>query len=249
MKKRLQGLITSVLIGATMLLSITLAACDKKDIPEDIPNQSTSYEEVAKSNDVDENAFTTSEEEYYGSLIADGDGLIFDVTVQEFLDKYNENKSTYEDKNYKDIEVSDFFHIENGVSDNGVVIEVYGCSQTIFGTYSDLIIAINKEANSDRITSISFGIKNNKYIDMYYSNDFYPHIMTQYRLLISTITGCSMTTAQKYTDEIFQNGKQTNTFSTYDKGVALFFDTSNTAADWYRIIPCTEEQYHKAIEW
>ena len=230
-------------------LLVSLVGCGGNDSNKEIEDSESTYTEEKSDNESNEkfiynesNDYNTVE--YYSCLTEDGEGLMFDVTIEEFLREYNKLKSSYENKDYKDIELSDFFYIEDGSSINGSLGEAYGCSQTIIGNFDDLVISLNKEKNGDRIFGISFGIKNNKYIDMYYSDDMFPSMMNQYRLLICAITGCDMSKAIQYTDEMFSN----NTLSTYDKGVLFTADTSNSLADWYRIVPCTEEQYQTVLK-
>ncbi|MDY3032275.1 MAG: zinc ribbon domain-containing protein [Clostridia bacterium] len=191
-----------------------------------------------------ENVDDIGSNKYYSCLVEKDNHLEINVTVQAFLNNYNRLKKSYENKDYKDLTPSDFFFIEEYIDTYGASVKSYGCSQTIFGTFDDLVIAL--DTKGDKIYSISFGIKNNKYADMYYSDEYFGPIMINYQLLISSVTGCDMNTSKKYVDNMFNNKKSTGKISTYDKGLAFIVDTSQSKADWYRIIPCTEKEY-KAI--
>ncbi len=231
MKKKIALLLTAA------LLLTSLAGCGGPTTSDN--NTAGSASNAAETHDSTEknDSSSSSETEYYSCLTKDGSGLKFNITTQEFLDRYNALKPSYEDREYKDLTLSDFFYVESGTNINGTSGDAYGCSQTIMGEFSDLLISINKEENGDNILSISFGIKNNNYRDMYYSDDMLPKILTQYTLLICAATGCDMSTASNYVDELMTNEK------TYDKGIAFTCDTYNEKADWFRIIPCTKEQY------
>lgn len=231
----MKKIISLFIIGVLMF---NLVGCGKK---KSISRNSIDVNETYEEYIPDDVNRKNEEIEYYSCLVKKGDHIEINVSVQEFLDKYNELKPSYEDKNYGELEFSDFFYIETNTDSYGNSVKSYGCSQTIFGNYSDLVIALN--VNGEMVNSLSFGIKNGKYIDMYYSEPYFEKIILNYQLLISSLIGCSMNTSKKYVDEIFNNGKKDDEFITYDKGLMFVYDTSNTMADWYRIMACTEKEY------
>lgn len=176
-----------------LIAAVNLSGCGKTE-PQTENNSSiidnVKNDDIQNSAEI-EKADNINKNKYYSCLVETENHLEINVTAQTFLNNYNKLKKAYENKDYKDITVSDFFFIEENIDSYGDTVKSYGCDQTIFGTFSDLIIALNTKG--DKIDSIAFGIKNNKYIDMYYDEYFEP-IMINYQLLISSLTGCDMNT-------------------------------------------------------
>lgn len=190
---------------------------------------------------VEKKSDSSSKSEYYSFLTKDGEGLTFNITTEEFLENYNAIKPSYEDYGYKEIEISDFYYVEDGNSINGTPLQAYGCSLTIMGLNNDFSIMLNKEKNSDRIASISFGVKNYNL----YKGQALTQILIQYRLLIQAL-GISESSAMTFIDDMSTNLRNCNVFGTYSNGLALYLDTGFAEADWYRIVPCTKEQWRNA---
>lgn len=213
-------------LGVSAMLLFALSACGSK-------KEDSGYDQ---NPDESEEGNETS---YYSCLTEDGDGLKFDVTPEEFLERYNSLKASYEDDNYGDIELSDFSYVGDETSINGTATEAYACSQTIIGERSDLAIWVNRETNGSSITSVSLGIKN----DLYYSDEMLPTIRTQYELLICALTGCDMSTAEEYTIKMMEDD---DAQATYDRGIAFHIDVTSSS-HWCGIQPCTREQYDNAL--
>lgn len=196
------------------------------------------YESDNKEKSKENNQLEISK--YHSFLTEKENGLIFNVTIDKFLNNYNSLKSPYENYDYKDISFEDFFYVESGTDYNGNSIDVYGCILSIMGRNNDICIMISKD-NNDNITALNLGVQNYNL----YTGDARTKILVQYRLLIQAL-GISETTAQSYISEMANNLKTYNIFATYDDGLALYLDTSNSQADYYRINPYTIEQWESA---
>lgn len=196
------------------------------------------YESDDKEQSEENNQLEISK--YYSFLSEKGNGLVFNVSIDEFLDNYNSLKSPYEDYDYKDISLEDFFYIESGTDYNGTNIDIYGCVLSIMGRNNDICIMISKD-NNNNITALNLGVQNYNL----YTGDARTKILVQYRLLIQSL-GVSETTAQSYISDMADNLGVYNIFATYDKGLALYLDSSNSQANYYRICPYTVEQWESA---
>lgn len=199
---------------------------------------------VTADNTYEENNYTDDEtaenNEYYSFLSENNNSLYFNITINEFLNNYNSLKSPYEDYDYKGISTDDFFYIDSGKNYNGTDITVYGCNLSIMGKNNDICIMISKDKNNT-LTSLSLGVQNYNL----YRGDSLTKILVQYRLLIQSL-GVSESVAQSYIADMSDNLQTYNLFATYDKGLALYLDTSNSQADYYRINPYTVEQWKSA---
>lgn len=235
---------TSLILLVVTLLSLiitTLSGCTEMDTTNDYETETTSnyYQEDADETKIQEDNQSVISP-YYSVLKEEGKGLIFDLTIEEFLNNYNSLKTPYEDYDYKDISFEDFFYIESGTNYNGTGVEVYGCNLSIMGRNNDICIIISKN-NNDNITALNLGVQNYNL----YTGDYRTKILLQYKLLIQSL-GVSETTVQAYINEMGNNLQSYNIFATYDKGLALYLDTSNPQADYYRICPYTFEQWESA---
>lgn len=238
MKKTSFVLLIAVLLS---LIITTFSGCSEKDTASDYENKTTSdyyQEDIDKTESEDESLSEISS--YYSFLSQKGNGLIFDLTIEEFLNNYNSLKSSYEDYDYKDISLEDFFYVESGTDYNGTSIDVYGCTLSIMGRNNDICIMISKD-NNNNVAALNLGIQNYNL----YTGDYRTKILLQYKLMIQSL-GVSETTAQSYLNEMGNNLQSYNIFATYDKGLALYLDTSNSQADYYRICPYTFEQWESS---
>ena len=226
-----------------MILTISLVGCENNTSYYESDETESTYAEEKSDIDSNEEPIVDKKEEfeYYSFLTKKGNGLVFNISIDEFLDNYNLLKSPYEDYDYKDICSTDFFYIESGANYNGTNVDIYGCTLSIMGKNNDICIMISKDSNNNNITALSLGVQNFNL----YTGDARTKILVQYRLLIQAL-GISETTAQSYINEMANNLKDYNIFATYDDGLALYLDTSNSHADYYRINPYTKEQWESA---
>lgn len=223
-------------------LLVSLVGCGGNDTNNEIENSESTYAEEESGIESNEESIDDSKEEieYYSFLSKKGNGLVFNISIDEFLDNYNSLKSPYEDYDYKDISLEDFFYVESGTDYNGTNIDIYGCVLSIMGRNNDICIMISKD-NNNNITALNLGVQNYNL----YTGDARTKILVQYRLLIQSL-GVSETTAQSYISDMADNLGVYNIFATYDKGLALYLDSSNSQADYYRICPYTVEQWESA---
>lgn len=240
MKKRIvveKGLIVLLVFA----LSTSLFGCSNSS---SVSNVYTEEKEVNDDNTAvnkDSNNDYTKEDkqEYYTFLKPDGDGLTLNLSAEEFLNNYNAIKPPYENHSYKDLELSDFNFIVSGTSINGTANNCYGCPLTINGLNDDILTCIFQETDSSNLSYVCLGVNN---FDLY-SKD--PAIWVQYKLLMRAI-GIPKDDVENIVNEMINNGNKYGIVATYSKGISAYVDPSKAPANWFRIVPCTKEQWKQA---
>lgn len=197
-------------------------------------------------NTISDNQATEKTGIYYNTLKEEDKSVVFNFTLDDFLQRYNSIKAEYEDQSNRgivklDIDKSDFelFRKEDL---NGKTLGLYGCKSMLAINNNDVFVALKLYDDKNTIHDLAIGVMKETR-KKYYSDDYYGLLMTNYKVMISAATGCSMDNANELVTEMLGTENQ----FIYNKGIALWYDTSDSDVDWYRIIPCSKKEAEDMI--
>ena len=205
-----------------VILSSSISGCVSND---DIK---TGYENI---NQAEENV------DLFPFLTQSNEGLRFNFTINDYLDRYNAIKEYYGYENNEDISFSDLFLVDSAVDYNGKEIDVYGFCKSVLGENGNVCIMLCVD-DSGYLTALRLAI--NDYDS--FSEDDKKALMTQYRMVIQSLD-IPEKSAERYIIEMEENYENYNVYATYKNGLALSADTDKSGVTYYRVNPYTVKQW------
>ncbi len=187
-----------------------------------------------KSVGENENNFINDEDnnyEYYSFLTKDGEGLKFNMTADEFLNKFNRYMSTNDINS--NVYFSNFSYQDSTTNYNGTVTDLY--LYPISHNGINMYIGLGKENKGNKLTGISLSVVN---MESHLNNpNAAATIMANYFFLVESL-GVPRNDSDKMYKELLENVNNTGKYCTYYKGLLLMESDSN-----FNIFPYTAEQY------
>ncbi len=221
---------------------ITDETSDSKVVKENI-NEDNNYDAKTNESEFFAEYNVTSDSEYY-SLIepTDNGGLRFNLTLEEYIDKYNMHVDAQYRLNY-----SDFKYNQSGTNHhNNIPIKQYFCNKTVMNR-NDVYVMVYIESESNKISHVQIGINRDTYLSL--SKDEQGTLLRM-RMYVSQALIDEIENAEDFIEihELMtENSENNDDPAAYVKGVFFtYYIQDNTSLfEW---IPWTEEKYNKYRE-
>lgn len=222
----------ATLILTTILLLTSLAGCGEQTTstsntvtptptPISTPSSTTNQQSASTS---------TMNNKYFSCIVVDGDLAYFDVTIDEFITKYNQ----IVDNSSKDEVVKEFMKLNTepeliAVTDDGA--DIYDVTNPVTSTNRSAVgITLSTLSGSSNIFSVNFDIPN--------TAGSGTDITESMVLAVMALMG----EGADYANSVYNDLRSTGLG--YYKGLLMGYYKQPTA-DVYRIVACTEEVYNQ----